>query len=304
MFHNIFYRLKKNLIILISGNRNLLLFRWLNTLAKKYHEVYENYNFWVDFNGEYRVISKLDKEETDIIFDVGANVGYYTILLKRSFPNAEIHCFEVIDDILKKLKKRANGENRVHINNFGLSNKKETVSFNYYPDSHWLTTQYENVTGSDDKSIQVKAKLEIGDEYCEKKKIGIIDFLKIDVEGSELKVLEGFEKMISKGYIHVIQFEYGKTNIYGGTMLKDFYYFLEPKGYVLGKIYPNYVDFGPYSIFKEDFIGPNYLAVHESKSELLKSLKNPSKFNHKKEYNKSLIEQYFLTLGLDKTTAL
>ena len=282
------WSIKKRLIILISGNRNLFLFRWLDVWAKKYHEIYENSNFWVDFNGEYRVISKLNREKTKTVFDVGANVGYYAKLLKRSYPNADIHCFEVMQDTFKQLKNRMNGEEKVHINNFGLSDKKETVSFNYYPDAHWLTTQYENVTGSDEQSIQVQAYLQRGDRYCKEKKIQTIDFLKIDVEGSELQVIRGFENILSHGDIAVIQFEYGKTNIYGGSILKDFYDFLEPKGYVLGKVYPNYVDFSPYHVNKEDFIGPNYLAVHKSKNELLESLKNPSKFNHKKEFARGI----------------
>ena len=39
-------------------------------------------------------------------------------------------------------------------------------------------------------------------------------------------------------------------------LLYDFYEFFETRGYVVGKIYPNYVDFRAYDLNDEDFLGP------------------------------------------------
>jgi len=44
----------------------------------------------------------------------------------------------------------------------------------------------------------------------------------------------------------------------------------------LGKIYPNYVDFREYRFQDEDFLGPNYLAVHSSLESLIESLRRGS----------------------------
>ena len=103
-----------------------------------------------------------------------------------------------------------------------------------------------------------------GDIFCAEKGIDNIDFLKIDVEGYEHKVLKGFEGILKRGGIKVIQFEYGYVNIDTHFLLKDFYDYLQSFGMKLGKIYPSYVDFREYEYKDEDFYGPNYLAVHQS----------------------------------------
>ena len=43
-------------------------------------------------------------------------------------------------------------------------------------------------------------------------------------------------------------------------LLRDFYLLFAGYGYVVGKIYPDYVEFRDYDLGDEDFIGPNYLA--------------------------------------------
>ena len=97
------------------------------------------------------------------------------------------------------------------------------------------------------------------------KKHGIthVDFLKLDVEGAENRVLQGFANALQDRLIDVIQFEYGRANIISKFLLYDFYVLFQKYGYKVGKIYPNYVDFREYSSDDENFLGPNYLAVRE-----------------------------------------
>jgi hypothetical protein len=85
-------------------------------------------------------------------------------------------------------------------------------------------------------------------------------------------VLRGFEETMGRDAIDIIQFEYGRVNIVTHFLLRDFYEYLEPRGYVIGKIYPGYVDFRPYSVDFEDFRGPNYLAVLKSKPAYIQPL--------------------------------
>jgi hypothetical protein len=40
----------------------------------------------------------------------------------------------------------------------------------------------------------------------------------------------------------------------------------------IGKVYPTYVEFREYDVGHEDFLGPNYLAVHASMTSLLRDL--------------------------------
>ena len=52
----------------------------------------------------------------------------------------------------------------------------------------------------------------------------------------------------------------------------DFYEFFTQKNYVVGKIYPNYVDFKDYTLDDENFLGPNYLAVKKEYQDLISAL--------------------------------
>ena len=67
-----------------------------------------------------------------------------------------------------------------------------------------------------------------------------ISLLKIDTEGYESEVLKGFRRIISR--INVIQFEYGKANLFSKYFLKDYFndYYND---FYIGKLYPNGVDF-------------------------------------------------------------
>jgi hypothetical protein len=96
-----------------------------------------------------------------------------------------------------------------------------------------------------------------------------IDFLKIDVEGAECKVLSGFSEAFAQRAIDIVQFEYGQINIVANYLLRDFYQFFEQYGFAIGKIYPNYVDFKSYSLADEDFRGPNYVACRRELSEYM-----------------------------------
>jgi hypothetical protein len=56
-------------------------------------------------------------------------------------------------------------------------------------------------------------------------------------------------------------------------LLYDFHSFFKELGYVVGKIYPGYVEFREYDMLDdEDFIGPNYLAVNENLKEQIRIL--------------------------------
>ena len=99
-----------------------------------------------------------------------------------------------------------------------------------------------------------------GDEFLTREGISRVDFLKLDVEGAEHLVLEGLEGALREGKVRFVQFEYGRVNILTRFLLRDFYELFRSYGYVVGKIYPDHVDFRDYDLGDEDFLGPNYLA--------------------------------------------
>jgi hypothetical protein len=47
---------------------------------------------------------------------------------------------------------------------------------------------------------------------------------------------------------------------------------LNDLGYVVGKLYPNHVEFKDYALDDENFFGPNYIAVKSSEKEIISLL--------------------------------
>ncbi|MEZ4742405.1 MAG: FkbM family methyltransferase [Bdellovibrionota bacterium] len=261
---------KEVIIFIIARFRNKILIRTLAKMAAAFTKGYENYSFNPLLNGELRVIKVLSNFNPDLIFDVGANHGHWTSTAQKILPQTQFHCFELSEDTFSILKKNLMGKKNIYLNSFGLSEKTEDIEFNYAigHDTHSsiCTTA---ISGDYERR---KARVVAGHEYAKKFNLESIFFLKIDVEGGEHLVLKGFEEMIRKQRIVMIQFEYGKTNINTKFFLKDFYEILEKNGYKIGKIYPSYVDFKQYKNLNEDFIGPNYLAVLDSHTSLIKQL--------------------------------
>lgn len=79
---------------------------------------------------EFKVMSRLIKNK-DVIFDIGANVGWYSILYKKMFPDAKVYSFEPIPDTYSQLKKNIllNELDDSKLLNFGLSDNNGQVEF-------------------------------------------------------------------------------------------------------------------------------------------------------------------------------
>ena len=64
----------------------------------------------------------------------------------------------------------------------------------------------------------------------------VIDFLKIDTEGSEMRVLRGCKALLEAKRIRLIQFEYGGAWIDAKEFLADAYHLLRQYGYSIGRL--------------------------------------------------------------------
>jgi len=263
--------MKEFAIYLLAKNRRRFPVRQLNLLAEKIIHGCENYSYNFKLNGEEMVLHRLRQSGFSVFFDVGANRGDWSLLVRRHFPDSSVHCFEIAPAMQVVLKK-AIGHlvPPVGMNDFGLSNKVGTVKLNFCPDADGSSTML--ATSELPQHVQIDAHVVTGDSYVEKRSIPKIDFLKLDVEGVENLVLEGFAKTLARHLIEVIQFEYGRENATAGFLLKDFHKLLEPLGYCIGKIFPDGVEFKEYSTLDENFIGPNFLAVRKERQDLISLL--------------------------------
>jgi FkbM family methyltransferase len=237
--------------------------RFLRRVALSYLDLDGNRNFCSSMNGESRVLDILATSGARVLFDVGANTGEWTRDARRRFADAEIHAFEVVPDTAAELQRQVGRLPGVTVNEVGLDAEAGEIEVRYYPSfsegsgfgAHIHDIPYETR----------RAAVTTGDLYCGDHGIDHIDLLKIDVEGVEHRVLRGFEGMLYRRAIDVVQFEYGPFNIESHMLLRDYHEMFGKLGYCVGRIFPSYVDFDGYRMpYDEDFRGPNFIAARDS----------------------------------------
>lgn len=120
-------------------------------------------------------------KEKQYIVDFGANVGVSVYFLSISFPNAEIHAYEADPEIFSYLKRNVSkfDNGKIHIYNKAVSDHDGTIRFVQEG------SDAGHYTNDDHDGIIVEcldARNILG-------QFDTIDFLKIDIEGSERSVL-------------------------------------------------------------------------------------------------------------------
>ncbi len=130
-------------------------------------------------------------KDGDTIFDVGSNIGWYSLKFSKKFPNSCIHSFEPLPENAKVLEKNIvrNSASNVITNQLGLANFDGSDYFYYFPEGSVLSSR-KNLLNYPD-SEKIRCNLLTLDTYIKKNKIKRLDFIKCDVEGGELAFLEG-----------------------------------------------------------------------------------------------------------------
>lgn len=240
-----------------------------------------DYIYWYqgqmyDFNrnGEALLCSRLAAFGFEMVFDVGANIGDWSRMALDAFPRARVHAFELSEETFRTLTSAVRDE-RLVTNNLGLSNQNARIQYKDYGANSPMNTLISECDFHDrhlPPSVKF-AQLVTGDAYCAQHGIDRIDFLKIDVEGADHLVLEGFSNALSRGAIRFVQFEYGYAHGDAHFLMKDFYRFFDRFGYAIGVIRPRGVVFSDFEYRFNDFgSGPNYVAVRRGDGELMQRI--------------------------------
>jgi FkbM family methyltransferase len=144
---------------------------------------------------EFRTIRRFIKR-SDLCFDIGANIGYYTLMLAKVAK--EVHAFEPVPLSCHLLHSNVviNGITNVIVNPYAVGNLTGETLFNIAADSAYCGF-YDTKIVRRANSMRVSAiRL---DDYCASRKISRVDFLKVDVEGAESLVLDGARETLKAG---------------------------------------------------------------------------------------------------------
>lgn len=132
--------------------------------------------------------------EGDVVLDIGANVGYYTLIAARLVGiKGRIYAFEPDPVSFKILDQnvKLNGFKNVVLEPKAVSNEKGSIKL-YLAESnkgdHRIYQTKENRPFVEIEAVTL-------DDYFKNYK-GRIDFVKIDTQGAEVVILRGMEKLI------------------------------------------------------------------------------------------------------------
>lgn len=156
-----------------------------------------------------------------LCFDVGANHGDVSDELLRLRPAAMIHAFEPGAACQEKLKTRFGSEARVTLVPSGLGDQAGESEFRNYANDQLssflsLQTGENNPFRAEPEMAKGRAVITTIDHYCTEHGISSIDFLKVDTQGFDLRVLKGGEKLFGTGGVRYVLIELNFISLYQG----------------------------------------------------------------------------------------
>ncbi len=176
-----------------------------------------------------------------IVFDIGANFGYYSIIAGSLANLGNVYAFEPDKNNFLDFKSNIELNNLLNVvaENVGVGDINSTMSFKMDGIHRGRSKIVDN---NGDYTIDVVTL----DSYCQSNNIENIDILKVDVEGFETKILLGAKEIIKKSHNLKLFIEFNKTT--------------------LKEIGLNDIDF--YNMIKQVDLVPKFI-VDESKKQIL-----------------------------------
>lgn len=157
---------------------------------------FESLNFGVYEAHETDMVLRL-MPASGCFVDIGANVGWYSILVAKAVPGATVYAFEPIPSTYQLLMENIllNGAGEIHPHNFALGAAEDQLDFYFHPENSDSASQV-NILGRPDAQKLVVPVHKLDDVAASENLK--IDFIKCDVEGAELMVVRGALQTIKR----------------------------------------------------------------------------------------------------------
>jgi FkbM family methyltransferase len=166
--------------------------------------------------------------ENAVVFDVGANIGMFSLFVGARCPSARVFAFEPVPDVFAKLVRNVDERGPdVRPFNCGLSDRDQEVTFYYYPNISIMSTRHdyinwdnevdlikryvdnerrngppgraehlaevESLAHKDFEFVETRCRLRRLSDVIDEAGVDVIDLLKIDVQRAEYDVLQGID---------------------------------------------------------------------------------------------------------------
>ena len=243
-------------------------------LRSKADDWVSNQVFWRNWNGYEPESSPLFfrlAQKANVTVDVGAYVGFFTLLAAHANPRSKVYCFEPLPSVYHRLQENLalNKLENVEAISGAVGAEEGYAEFFHIdglelPTSSSLSYDFMKDGG---KLSQTKVKIFQLDKFAAEKGIEKIDLMKIDTESTEPDVLRGALNLLSRNHPDIVC-----EVLHGRGSERDLQEILRPLGYRFylltpeGAVERNQIEGHP------EFL--NYLFTKLSSDELTK-LKSP-----------------------------
>lgn len=138
----------------------------------------------------------------NVIFDIGAFTGVYTLAAMHAAPHAEVHAFEpirrVFGRMIDNLAVNAMGQH-AHAHNVAVSNVAGDARMQIFRGPLTLSSGSSLVDKPSQTVMDTEPVRTVrGDKYARELGLDHVDLFKVDVEGAEALVLEGLGDLIAE----------------------------------------------------------------------------------------------------------
>ena len=177
--------------------------------------------FFGSYEPELRDIMRAVLPPDGVAVDVGANVGWHTLLMARLVgPRGRVLAIEPNPSIRERLlcNIRLNQLAQIEVVACAIAESKRVLDF-FAPDADDPASASGHVVSDEkDKSGSIRVEASTLDAIVPQKQLDRIDLLKIDAEGFEWPVLQGSEKTIARFRPYIMfEFDEAYASRGGGT---------------------------------------------------------------------------------------
>ncbi|MBX3241466.1 MAG: FkbM family methyltransferase [Chitinophagaceae bacterium] len=188
--------------------------------------------FWYGFY-EKELVLVLDRliEKNCVFVDVGANIGYHTLVSAARASYGHVYAFEPVKNMFERTNRNIALNRLDNVTTYHLALGNTSGKEKIYVSAN-DNTGMSGLAKAGNFSGQIEeVSITTLDEWIQENRIEKIDILKIDVEGFDYKVLSGFEKNIER-FKPIVIIEVIAAQLFRfGSTPADIYNFLESRGY-------------------------------------------------------------------------
>ena len=223
-----------------------------------------NVGYDVQSNGERAFVNWLHRQSAQVIsFDIGANVGEYSQLLLQA-GSSRIVAFEPVRMTFERLVEKLPSSLSVLLENCAVGEIDGVITIDV-PGHAGLSTlasrDLSAVAAGRYSYSQTEVRSITVDTYCAENALRPT-FIKVDVEGYELEVLQGAAATLLSGDVEAVQFEFNVHHKQRNHTISDFANAL--KGFELFRLVSN----AARPVDPEDYLATiyaysNFIALNE-----------------------------------------